>query len=98
MCPGSNVRECSSLRRLDVATANKKVTLTDNCNIVALPIGSKGDLDKASNTLKRSHEGTSLRVGGRETNIPFISWLSAWFSDTEDPSGKPPWIAAMADR
>ena len=93
MCPSSIVRECSSLRRRDVATANRKVTLMDRSNKVELPMGSKGDLDNEDSTLKRSEsqDGISLRVGGRETN-------KALLSDTEVLSGKPRWIAAMAER
>ena len=98
MCPSSIVRECSSLRRRDVATANRKVTLMDRSNKVELPMGSKGDLDNEDSTLKRSQDGISLRVGGRETNIPLTNWPKALLSDTEVLSGKPRWIAAMAER
>ena len=70
----------------------------DRFNKVELPIGSNGDLDNEDSTLKRSQDGISLRVGGRETNIPLTNWLKALLSDTEVLSGKPRWIAAMAER
>ena len=45
----------------------------------------------------RSQDGTSLRSGGRVTNIPLINWLRAPLSETVEPSGNPGWIAATAD-
>lgn len=98
MWPVSSVSEDSSLRRLDVATAKRNATLIDMCNKDALARGSNGDRESADSTVKRSHDGTSLRTGGRVTNIPFTSCPRAVLSETVEPSEKPLWTAAMADR
>ena len=98
MWPVSVERALIVLRRLADAMATRNTVFNvKSCNDAAA-MGSNGGRASISRTLGRLQEGTSTLDGGRFKKNDLISLANTRDDDTDDPSGKPAWIEAIAER
>ena len=94
---GSILQEWTQLTRLADASCMRKAVLMATDFKGAACRGSNGGPTRYLSTVGRSH--VSLRVPGlaATTKIPFKRVERSVFEDIVDPSGKPWWIATIAD-
>ena len=96
--PGAVESACSALRRCPEAIATKNTVLIVKSLSEASARGSKSGLASASSTAGRLHEGSSFRARGRFKKRAGTRLPKHGAVDTQVPSSKPLWIAAMAER
>ena len=97
MWPGAAGSARSALRRWPDAIAIKKTVLIVTSLNEASARGSKGAFARASNTQGRLHVGRNFRAGGRSKKKRAPNQSETVPVGTHEPSGKPVWMAAIAD-
>ena len=97
-CPGAADKACKALRRWPDAIAKRKTVLIVTSLSEASARGSKGALASASKTRGRLHDGSNLLVGGRSKKKARTRPVKEGAVVILDPSPKPAWTTAKAER